>query len=88
MEIHITLFDAAAAVCGEKCHKEERVVGQFHSLTTRRTLVHTKVVETTVRMPKQTCLRCDHTWVARTTGRPRCCAKCKSPYWDRPRKKS
>jgi hypothetical protein len=31
------------------------------------------------------CLRCDKAWFSRTL-RPRRCGKCKSPYWDRPRK--
>ena len=30
------------------------------------------------------CLRCGHTWLPRTSERPRCCGRCKSPYWDRP----
>ncbi len=35
-----------------------------------------------------TCLRCGHTWRPRTDQRPAVCPslKCKSPYWDRPRK--
>lgn len=33
------------------------------------------------------CERCGHTWVPRDTETtPRVCPKCKSPYWDRPRK--
>lgn len=30
------------------------------------------------------CLRCSHEWA--TKGEPRVCPKCKSPYWDKPRK--
>lgn len=33
------------------------------------------------------CERCDHEWVPRSEVAPRVCPKCKSPYWDRPRKK-
>ena len=34
------------------------------------------------------CERCGHTWVPRyKKERPRVCPKCKSPYWDKPRKK-
>ena len=34
------------------------------------------------------CERCQHEWVPRDTERdPSVCPKCKSPYWDRPRKK-
>jgi DNA-directed RNA polymerase subunit RPC12/RpoP len=32
------------------------------------------------------CLRCGHEWLPRQEQEPRCCPKCKSPYWDRPRK--
>lgn len=35
------------------------------------------------------CSRCVHQWVPRNKERvPRVCPKCKSPYWDRPRKVS
>ncbi len=41
------------------------------------------------------CLRCEHEWVPRGVGEidpkkpppePRVCPKCKSPYWNKPRK--
>jgi len=33
------------------------------------------------------CERCGHEWVPRNTDeKPRVCPKCKTPYWDRPRK--
>lgn len=34
------------------------------------------------------CDRCDHEWIPRGDGEeePRVCPKCKSPYWNRPRK--
>lgn len=32
------------------------------------------------------CSRCSHEWYPRTAVKPRVCPKCKSPYWDRPRK--
>ncbi len=33
------------------------------------------------------CERCGHEWVPRDSdGEPRVCPKCKSPYWNRPRK--
>jgi hypothetical protein len=37
-------------------------------------------------MPYLTCARCSHTWHRRTDKRPDHCPKCKSPYWDRPKK--
>ena len=35
------------------------------------------------------CLRCGHSWKTREPGNPKVCPnpKCKSPYWDKPRKK-
>ena len=33
------------------------------------------------------CERCGHEWVPRNKDQPpRVCPKCKSPYWDRPRR--
>lgn len=32
------------------------------------------------------CERCEHTWVPAGEEKPRVCPKCKSPYWDRPRR--
>ena len=35
------------------------------------------------------CERCGHEWVPRSKKEyPNVCPKCKSPYWDKPRKKS
>lgn len=34
------------------------------------------------------CERCGHEWVPRNKEYPKVCPKCKTPYWDRPRKKS
>ena len=33
------------------------------------------------------CERCEHVWVPREKEEPRVCPKCKSPYWNVPRKK-
>jgi len=32
------------------------------------------------------CERCGHEWVARCKEEPRVCPKCKSPYWNVPKK--
>lgn len=32
------------------------------------------------------CERCRHKWVPKEDVKPRVCPKCKSPYWDTPRK--
>lgn len=34
-----------------------------------------------------TCLRCGHEWEPATADRPKSCPKCKSYYWDQPRKR-
>lgn len=33
------------------------------------------------------CFRCGHLWEKKSEEKPRRCAGCKSPYWDRPRKR-
>ena len=32
------------------------------------------------------CLRCGHAWLPRQTDKPIVCPKCKSPWWDIPKK--
>ena len=32
------------------------------------------------------CDRCGHEWLSRDSDTPLRCAKCKSPYWNKPRK--
>ena len=32
------------------------------------------------------CERCLHAWLPRDEDYPKVCPKCKSPYWDKPRK--
>lgn len=34
------------------------------------------------------CERCGHQWIPRSEEQPRICPKCKSAYWDRPRRKA
>ena len=33
------------------------------------------------------CDRCSHKWIPRNKELPTICPKCKSPYWNKPRKK-
>ncbi len=42
-----------------------------------------------LKLPTLKCLRCGYTWFPRSTEPPKVCAnkECKSPYWDRPRRK-
>jgi len=39
-----------------------------------------------VTMKKCICERCGHEWITRNLKKPKVCPKCKSPYWDTPRK--
>lgn len=32
------------------------------------------------------CERCSHDWITRSNDTPKVCPKCKSPYWNTPRK--
>ncbi len=32
------------------------------------------------------CERCAHEWIPRDTAEPKVCPKCKSPYWNTPKK--
>lgn len=42
-----------------------------------------------VLIPGFKCLRCGRQWAPRGDGeKPRICPKCKSAYWDKPRKKA
>ncbi|KHO47800.1 MAG: hypothetical protein QT00_C0002G0462 [archaeon GW2011_AR5] len=34
------------------------------------------------------CARCKYEWVPRLEAYPKVCPHCKSPYWDKPRKKA
>lgn len=40
-----------------------------------------------ITVPGYRCTRCDHQWVPRRPTPPRVCPTCKSPYWDRPRRR-
>ena len=42
-----------------------------------------------ISIAEYTCERCGHVWIAkqRKAPPPKTCAKCKSPYWDRPKRK-
>jgi len=39
-----------------------------------------------VKLPMFECLRCGHKWYPKKPEVPRCCGKCKSPYWNKPRR--
>jgi len=41
-----------------------------------------------VKVFKCECERCGHDWITKTREKPMVCPKCKSPYWDKPRKKN
>lgn len=41
-----------------------------------------------IHLPRLKCLRCGYEWIPRREREPKVCPnpKCKSPYWDRPRR--
>lgn len=41
----------------------------------------------TFETPSLKCERCDHTWIQRRTELPKVCPLCKSPYWNKKRRK-
>tara|TARA_Y100000310_G_C20316337_1_gene638613 strand:+ start:296 stop:448 length:153 start_codon:yes stop_codon:yes gene_type:complete len=41
-----------------------------------------------IKLEGYVCERCKHQWVPRNSEMPRVCPKCKSPYWDVPRKRN
>ena len=47
------------------------------------------MAEQNITIKKYKCERCGHEWISRAPNkRPKVCPKCKSPYWDVPKKKS
>lgn len=38
-----------------------------------------------VKLTRLACKRCEHGWIARILN-PKVCPRCKSPYWNTPRK--
>ena len=43
--------------------------------------------DTGIIVGKNTCTRCNHSWVQRSFDVPTVCPKCKSPYWNREKNK-
>jgi len=43
-------------------------------------------METEVKVKKYTCERCGHSWVSRIKTLPRFCPRCKTLYWNIPRR--
>lgn len=52
----------------------------------RRYQEHAHQAPGRARRPMMTCQRCEHEWTGRGDAAPRVCPRCKSPYWDRPRR--
>jgi predicted Zn-ribbon and HTH transcriptional regulator len=41
-----------------------------------------------LRLPVLKCSRCGHSWYPRRPVQPTICPKCKSPYWNKARRKA
>lgn len=59
---------------------------EHHSGENKNSLPRWTLSVHTLRMEIKHCKRCGQPWCYRGEGRPLRCGKCKSPYWDRPRK--
>ena len=38
-----------------------------------------------IELPTLKCLRCGHEWIPRQPKKPKYCARCNSPYWNKPK---
>jgi len=45
------------------------------------------IKENEYQLPTCECLRCGHKWHPAKSSEPRVCAKCHSPYWNKPKTK-
>lgn len=61
------------------CHKHH---GEAHKLARAANVVDIEYAA----VPKLTCLRCGYSWIQRTAEVPRTCAKCRSAWWNTPRR--
>ncbi len=54
----------------------------------RENLAKKEVAGANVNLIGHKCYRCDHEWLPHNKDiLPKVCPKCKSPYWDKPRKR-
>ena len=44
---------------------------------------HNKSMTNEIELPTLKCLRCGYEWIPRQPKKPKYCARCNSPYWDR-----
>ena len=44
------------------------------------------VNQATITLPVWHCQRCEHTWIGRQQEKPQSCPKCRTVYWDKPRR--
>lgn len=65
---------------------EERVLVEKQRWICKSCGLRTIRVNDAASVTKFKCLRCGHEWFSKGGKPPRRCAKCKTPYWDKPRK--
>jgi len=61
-------------------------IGNLRTLCQSCHLAFHRPMKISKRLPRFKCLRCGHVWIPRKDEYPRCCAGCKSPYWDKEKK--
>jgi len=70
-KVYKQLYDYHNTIGSERMPKNDILIGEPHRIEEL--------------FPTYKCLRCGNTWHPRTQN-PKQCPKCKSPYWNKPRK--
>lgn len=68
---------------------ENDVTIYFHDNIASIIAIHLnlKTIKKNFNDSKKKCERCEHKWLPKKSNQIRICPKCKSPYWDIPRKR-
>jgi predicted Zn-ribbon and HTH transcriptional regulator len=46
---------------------------------------YNKAMTNEIELPTLKCLRCGYEWIPRQRKKPKYCARCNSPYWNKPK---
>ena len=86
VEKALGLIVVVVVVHKQNLKAKEEIVDDFFSFIFLPTTIYTIMIIPFIMLLKKTCLRCGHKWVQRVEHDPVSCPRCKSPYWNRPRK--
>jgi predicted Zn-ribbon and HTH transcriptional regulator len=85
VDVSWTSNDSVQVIAADReCDDDIRETVEEHIATLYHDFEAWLVMEKPTSLPAYTCLLCGHTWHPRTEERPLRCARCKSPYWNRP----